>query len=233
MLVKELLWPHFCFITPNLPLNIYTRVCEVTYGVIVRCQWAFTHSTLTRKHSMEHSKPLMSFNGEWHQTCHVSCYFSLFLFHFSLSLFVTPPLFELMCIHGHKWRSQLLLACALMDLVGSRGCDGWSDFVQHLPSVGSRLGGKKKKENWLKTVCQKKREDGGGGKIHNASSSTSSVSDWLHFHCCVWLSFFKKLPKLWRKTSLVSWKCWHVLMCVRVHETCHFSDSGSDFLRIV
>lgn len=88
-LVKELLWPHFCFITPNLPLNIHTRVCEVTYGVIVRCQWAFTHTTLTWKHSMEHSKPLMASNGEWHQSCHVSCYFSLFLFRYSLSLSVT------------------------------------------------------------------------------------------------------------------------------------------------
>lgn len=86
VLVKELLWPHFCFITPNLPLNIHTRVCELTYGVIVRCQWAFTHTTLTWKHSMEHSKPLIASNGEWHQGCHVSCYLSLFLFHFSLSL---------------------------------------------------------------------------------------------------------------------------------------------------
>lgn len=85
--IKELLWPHFCFITPSLPLSIHTRVCEVTYGVIARCQWTSTHTTLTWKHSMEHSEPLMASNGEWHQSCDVSCYFSLFLFHFSLLLF--------------------------------------------------------------------------------------------------------------------------------------------------
>lgn len=90
VLVKELLWPHFCFITPNLPLNIHTSVCEVSYGVIVRCQWAFTHTTLTWNRSMEHSNPLMVSNGEWHQSCHVSCYFSLLLFHFGLGLSVTP-----------------------------------------------------------------------------------------------------------------------------------------------
>lgn len=90
VLVKELLWPHFCFITPNLPLNTHTRVCEVTYGVMVRCQWAFTHTALTWKDSMEHSKPLMASNGEWHQSCHVLSNLSLFLIHFSLSFSVTP-----------------------------------------------------------------------------------------------------------------------------------------------
>ena len=76
---KELLLTDFCVIIPNLPLNIHTSVCEVTYGVIVICQWVFTRTTLSCTHSMEHSKPLMVSNGEWHQSCHVPCYFSLFL----------------------------------------------------------------------------------------------------------------------------------------------------------
>lgn len=94
-------------------------------------------------------------------TSDLSCFLLFFTFSLSfqsLALCHTFPLFELMCIHGHKWRSQLLLACALMDLVGSRGCDGWSDFVQHLPSVGSRLGGKKKKKKTDWKLCVRRRE---------------------------------------------------------------------------
>lgn len=114
-------------------------MCKVTYGVIVRCQWAFARTTLTWKHSMEHSKPLMASNGEWHQSCHVSCYFSFFLFHFGLSLFSSlwGEVYGHTC--GHKRSPQPLLASALIDLVGWRGCDGQSDFVQYLPSVGLPL----------------------------------------------------------------------------------------------
>lgn len=79
--VKELLCPHFCSITPNLPLNIHTGVCEVTYGVIVRCQWTLVRTAPTWKCTVEHSEPLMVSNGIWHQCCLVSFFFfPLFLF---------------------------------------------------------------------------------------------------------------------------------------------------------
>ena len=132
-------------------------MCEVTYGVIVRCQWAFTHTTLTWKHSMEHSKPLMASNGEWHQSCHVACYFSLFLFHFSLLRTVTlfPSLrwgvWSYMwtqvkssaslgpCADGFKrmervWQTEWLCSvpafCRLSSPGGKRMKNGWKQFVR-------------------------------------------------------------------------------------------------------
>lgn len=86
--VKELLWPHFCFITPNLPLNIHTGVCELTYGVIVRCQWSLVRTAPTWKHSVEHSEPLMVSSGTWHQHCLVSRHFILFFSPSAVSLLV-------------------------------------------------------------------------------------------------------------------------------------------------
>lgn len=94
----------------------------------------------------------------------------------------------------------------------------------------SSLGGKKE---WKLTEnCVRRREKTEEEGKYTMPSQVPVVSVvWLHFHCCVLLSL-KKLPKLWRKTYLESWKRWHVLMC-GVHEACHFSDSGSDFVRIV
>lgn len=91
--VKELLWPHDCSITPDLPLNIHTGVCELTYGVIVRCQWSLVCTAPTWKHSVEHSEPLMVSSGTWHQHCLVSRHF----------FFLPPPLlfsFQVSCSSG-------------------------------------------------------------------------------------------------------------------------------------
>lgn len=107
--VKELLWPHFCFITPNLPLNIHTGVCELTYGVIVRCQWSLVRIAPTWKHSVEHSEPLMVSSGTWHQHCLVSRHFSFF-FSFSLrslALLELSPVLEPTIQMGGKQVSRL------------------------------------------------------------------------------------------------------------------------------
>lgn len=128
-------------------------MCEVTYGVIVRCQWAFTHTTLTEKHSLEHSKPLMASNGGWHQSCHVSCYFSLF-FLLSFRLELSAALWRDSTTWAFMWTLRTTLASPLVgaDRFSRVEKVYWTDLVQYLPCLLSSLAGKR-----IKTGCQKRR----------------------------------------------------------------------------
>ena len=82
-------------------------------------------------------------------TSELSCFLLFFTFSLSLrplALCHSLSLPEVKCTVLYVDASDVLSACALIDLGGWRGCDGRSDFVQYLPSVGlSYLGGKRMK----------------------------------------------------------------------------------------
>lgn len=86
MCVHELLWPplllHYSQFSTKHP---HKCVWSYLWGDSKMSMGFHPHS-LTCKHSMEHWKPLMASNGEWHHSCLVSCYFSLFLSFISVSV---------------------------------------------------------------------------------------------------------------------------------------------------
>lgn len=107
--------------------------------------------------------------------------FHFFSFHYSLSLSVTLFLSLWWSVWSCTWTPVKALSLswprALIDLIGWRGCDGRSDFVQYLPSVGfSSLGGKRMKSDWKRCVRSTVK-----GKLYSSLSVQlflTSTSSW-------------------------------------------------------
>lgn len=238
VLVKELQLPHFCFITPSLPVNIHTRVCEVTYGVKVRCQRTLTCTKLTWKHSMEPSVPLMASHGEWHQSMF------LVIFDFFSFILVSCSLFR------HKCSSQPLLTwwCSQMERMWRK---------EHLPSVSFPLWVEKEMTTENSVRSGDRTEEGNYTALFVEHISTDIrykwnvtvlfKSVWFNLKACqrfdiIFIVFscspFKScqtsdihLKRMKQDLLFVKEMPTYADVTLVVHKTCQLSGTESDFLK--
>lgn len=170
-------------------------MCEVTYGVIVRCQWTFTCTTPTWKHSMEHSGPLMVNDIR-------ACFFKyrFFFLTISLSFQSVALMVDTREVVNFSWPD---------DLVRRRGCGGQSTWL-----LMAFFSGWKKNDDWklLEVGTRQRREENFAAlRLQILIADTNVTRQFFLIVSVIWLSFYCVLVI----SQICFWKMMQPLLVVK------------------